>query len=103
MVIMKHCLLIAGCLLMITCQAMENKDALENKDVLRRIEEKDLPNMIGKCVIYESLQKQIETGILDKPMAVNSEFYIIFNDVNPGKKQGTVCLKDKMFYAPDQK
>jgi hypothetical protein len=95
MVVTKRCLLIVSYLLVIACQAMENKDAL------RRIEEKDLSGMIGKRIMYESLQKQIETGILDKPMAVNTAFYIVFTEITHGNKKGTVCLKDKIFYAND--
>jgi hypothetical protein len=95
MVMMKHCLLITSCLLVIACQAMDSKE------MLQRIEEKDLPDMIGKYIMYESLSKQMEKGILDKPMAVNTSFYIVFTEVSPGNKKGTVCLKDKIFYAND--
>ncbi len=93
MIVVKCFVFMLSCLLLTMCQAMENK-----KD-LQRIEEKDLPGMAGKPVIFESLQHQYKTGILYKPLG--DALYLIITSSGPDKKQGVSCLKSKIFYAND--
>ena len=95
MVVMNRYVLIFGCLYLNVCHAMlEDKYTETSQSSLRRIEQKNLTNFIGRAVLLElpNSFKQVTLG----NRVLNTEYYQVYTTED--KHTGEICLAEKLYY-----
>jgi hypothetical protein len=100
--VMKYALLMVSFVALHNVYGMENKQEAKKEEFridafLRRIEKEDLPNMVGKTIVYRT--HMYKEGILGSSYS-DSDYYCVYNDET--KNREIFLHADELFHKDEK-